>query len=270
MKEKNKHLITIGSDPECFIENETGIISAIGMIPGTKDDPHPITEDGHFIQTDNIAFEFNIPPCETEDDFVKNITFVKDYLQAIAEANGCTLSVKSSDEISPLHLTDPQAQEFGCEPDLDVYEKKPNDRPETTTNLRCVGGHIHIGYPNPDQDTSEKIIKAFDIFVTLPALLIDEDERRRELYGKPGAFRFKDPWGVEARALSNFWIHSEELMRWVYRQTIMAVNSVLDGEADELIEKYSQTVVEVINSNNKNGARELLADIFKEEEILTN
>lgn len=271
-KVENKYNITIGSDPEIFIQDiKTGeTISAIGMIPGTKHEPHPITDKGHFIQTDNIAFEFNIPPCKTEDEFVENINFVKDYLEVIAQTNGATLSKKASDEIAPIYLIDPQAQEFGCEPDLNPYLKEENPRPDSNTNLRCVGGHIHIGYPNPNQETSEKIVMAFDIFVTLPALLIDKDDRRRELYGKAGAFRFKEPWGVECRALSNFWIHSDDYMRWVYNQTIQAVNTVLDNKIDELFEKYSKDVVIAINTNNKDLAKSLLSEIFKEETILVN
>lgn len=263
--------ITLGSDPEVFIESlATGeIISAIGMIPGTKHEPHPITENGHFIQTDNIAFEFNIPPCENEDDFVKNITYVKDYLEVIASTNGAKLSDKASGEIAPIFLMDPQAQEFGCEPDFNVYTQSINEKPNTNTNLRCVGGHVHIGYPKANQDDTENIVKAFDIFVTLPALLIDQDDRRRELYGKAGAFRFKEPWGLECRALSNFWIHSEDLMRWVYRQTIKAVNYALDDDQDNLF-SYSEQVVEAINTNNKDLAKSLLQTIFKEETILVN
>lgn len=157
-----------------------------------------------------------------------------------------------------------------CEPDLNPYLREENPRPDSDTNLRCVGAHVHIGYPNPNQTTSEEIVKAFDIFVTLPALLIDKDERRRELYGKAGAFRFKEPWGVECRALSNFWIHSDELMGWVYDQTIKAVESVLDGKAQGIIDEYSSYVVEAINTNNKALAEELLKKIFKNEKILIN
>ena len=269
--EKNKYNITIGSDPEVFVETEYGeVISAIDMIPGSKHVPHPISDKGHFIQTDNIAMEFNIPACTSEEEFVENINFVKDYLDAVVTANGYKLSKKSSEEINPIHLDHPQAREFGCEPDFNPYIKDVNPRPDVETNLRCVGGHIHIGYPNPDEETTEKIVKAFDIFVVLPALLIDTDERRRELYGKAGAFRFKDPWGLECRALSNFWIHSDDLMKWVYRQTIKAVECVLDNKIDELIEKYSEQVVEAINNNNKNLAKQLLSEIFNKEEILIN
>jgi Fe-S cluster biosynthesis and repair protein YggX len=269
-KMNKKHIITLGSDPEVFIEKDGEIVSAIGMIPGSKNKPHPITDEGHFIQTDNIAFEFNIPPCETEDKFVHHINYVKDYLEVIAISNGCKLSTLSSSEINPIHLDHPQAQEFGCEPDFNPYTCSINERPDSNTNLRCVGGHVHIGYPDPSQETSEKIIKAFDIFVTMPALLIDKDERRRELYGKAGAFRFKDPWGVEARALSNFWIHNDQLIRWVYKATIRAVECVLDGEIDQLLEKYSKDVVKAINTNNKKLAKKLISEIFKEEQILIN
>jgi len=267
---ENNYKITIGSDPEVFIESNNEIVSAIGLIPGTKNEPHPITDKGHFIQTDNIAMEFNIPPCNNEDEFVENINYVKEYLDTIAKSFGCELSKKSSDEINPIHLIDPQAQEFGCEPDFNPYTKSVNEKPEIETNLRCVGGHIHIGYPNPSVERSENIVKAFDIFVTLPALLKDNDERRRELYGKAGAFRFKEPWGVECRALSNFWIHSDEDMRWVYQQTIKAVHCVLNNEHEELFKQYSERVVEAINTNNKELAKELLSVIFTEEEILIN
>jgi hypothetical protein len=94
----------------------------------------------------------------------------------------------------------------------------------------------------------------FDMLVTLPALLIDKDERRRELYGKAGSFRFKN-FGVECRQLSNFWIHSNELIEWVFEQTIKAVTMVLDGEAEELIKLYSEDVVNAINNNDKDFAK---------------
>jgi hypothetical protein len=268
---ENKYNITIGSDPEVFIEKNGEIVSGIGLIPGTKHEPHPISKKGHFIQTDNIAFEFNIPPCKTEEEFVENINFVKEYLDTVAKSNSCSLSTKSSGLINPEELKHPQAMEFGCEPDLNPYLKEINPKPESKDwNLRCVGGHIHIGYPNPNQETSEKIVMAFDIFVALPALLIDKDERRRELYGKAGAFRFKDPWGVECRVLSNFWIHSDELMKWVFNRTILAVNCVLDGKIETLLEKYSEIVVKTINENDKERAKELISEIFENEKVLIN
>ena len=109
----------------------------------------------------------------------------------------------------------------------------------------------------------------FDIYLTLPALFKDNDLRRRELYGKPGSFRFKD-FGVECRALSNFWIHSEEDMTWVWEQTIKAVNCVLDGEADVLIEAYSEQVREAINNVDLKLANDILLIIKKPMPTITN
>ena len=264
-----KHKIMLGTDPEIFIENDKEIVSAVGLIKGTKNEPFPIDKKGHFIQIDNIAFEFNIPPCSNALDYIKHINHVKNYLSVVAKAHGYNLSTKASSEINSIYLQSEEAQTFGCEPDFNVYLKDMNTPPNTDTNLRCVGGHVHIGYPNPTFEQSERIVKMFDVFVTLPSLLIDNDERRRELYGKAGSFRIKD-FGVECRALSNFWIHDDVLIEWVFNQTIKAVTTVLDNEDLYYIEKYSEKVCEVINTNNKDLAKKLLLEIEKEKKVLTN
>ena len=261
-----KHNIKLGTDPEIFIEKDGEIVSAVGMIPGTKQEPHPITDKGHCIQTDNIAFEFNIPPCSTPEEYVENINFVKEHLEVLAKANNCTLSKLASGDINPKYLQTEQAQTFGCEPDLNVYLQDVNPTPNSNTNFRCVGGHVHIGYDNPDFEISERIVKMFDIFVTLPALLKDKDDQRRKQYGKAGSFRQKD-FGVECRALSNFWIHSDELIKWVFNQTIQATEYVLNNEDVSFINKFSERVREVIDTNNKVEAEILIDEIEKEKQL---
>ncbi len=144
-----------------------------------------------------------------------------------------------------------------------------NPKPDTNTNLRCVGGHIHIGYPDPEFEKTVNIVKMFDIFVTLPSLLLDNDERRRELYGKAGSFRPK-LFGLECRQLSNFWIHDNTLIKWVFDQTIKAVEHVLDGKHTHYIDKYSAQVVEAIDNNDRKLAKLLLRQIEKDSYILTN
>lgn len=262
----NKHNIKLGSDPEIFIERNGEVISAVGMIPGTKNEPHPITDKGHCIQTDNIAFEFNIPACSTSEEYIENINFVKEHLSVIAGANNCALSVLASYDVNPIYLQTEQAKTFGCEPDFNVYLQDLNPKPNSNTNLRCVGGHVHIGYPNPDFEISERIVKMFDIFVTLPSLLKDPDNRRRELYGKAGSFRIKS-FGVECRSLSNFWIHSDELIKWVFDQTINAVEMVLNNNDSIFIDKFSKKVQEVIDSNDRIEAEFLLLEIEKEKQL---
>ncbi len=260
---ENKHGITLGSDPEIFICNAEEIVSAEGLTGGTKHDPVPISDQGHMIQEDGIALEYNIPPSATVEEFIANHKYVQDYLSVLIAAHGYKFSRERSAEINPIYLQTEQATTFGCEPDYNVYTKSENVPPDANQNLRCVGGHIHIGYPEPNQDTTEKIVQAFDIFVTLPAMFKDDDVRRRELYGKAGSFRFKI-FGVECRCLSNFWIHSEEDMTWVWNRTIEAVNCVLDGESDALIEKYSELTREAIDTVDMSLAENILSRIALE------
>jgi len=266
----NKFNITLGADPEIFICNEKETVSAEGLTNGgTKSNPKKITKEGHAIQEDGIMFEYNIPPCKTEDEWVAAHKFCLDYLSILANANGFELSNKVSDFVNKKYLQSIQATTFGCEPDYNVYAKSINEAPESNTNLRCAGGHVAFGYDNPEFSISEKIVKAFDIFVTLPALFKDNDTRRRELYGKAGSFRTKE-FGVECRALSNFWIQSEENMRWVYKQSIKAIEAVLNNEIDELIDLYSEQVREAIDTANLDLAKNLLMNINIERKKTVN
>lgn len=269
-KIENKFNITLGADPEIFICNDKEIVSAEGLTEGgSKYSPRPISELGHAIQEDGIMFEYNIPPCKTKEEWFDAHKFCQDYLEILASANGYKFSTKVSDEINPKYLQTTQASTFGCEPDYNVYLVDMNESPDNQTNLRCAGGHVAIGYPNPNESQTEKIVKMFDMFVTLPALFKDNDTRRRELYGKAGSFRFKD-FGVECRALSNFWIHSKETIDWVFEQALKAVNCVLDNECDDLINKYSKEIQKIIDSNDLDRAAELLTIInveYKTEKI---
>jgi len=257
----NTFNITLGADPETFIQDANEIVSAEGLTEGgTKQDPKPISDQGHMIQEDGIMFEYNIPPCSTVEEWVEHHNFCLNYLKELAAKHNFTLSDKVSGEINPKYLVSPQATTFGCEPDFNVYLKAENVAPSNDTTLRCAGGHVAVGYPNPTFAVSETIVKMFDLFVTLPALFKDNDTRRRELYGKPGSFRVKD-FGVECRALSNFWIQSDELMKWVFEQTHVAVNEALNGDQKGLIEEFSEKAKKAIDENDLVLAQELIIQI---------
>ncbi len=248
IKIKNR---TIGADPELFVEDKNGnIISAEGMIGGTKENPKKISKKGHAIQEDNIMVEFNIPPSYSEDEFVSNLNQVEEYLNTMLRLkNNCKLNYNASAELDEKYLNTEQAKMFGCEPDFNVYLKDINPCPNPNTNLRTCGGHIHIGYKNPDFEVSENIVHAMDILLGLPSVELDKDNRRKEMYGLAGCFRPKD-YGVEYRSLSNFWLKTNKLKRWVYKKTMEALDLVESGLIPELINKFGTDIKEAIDTNN--------------------
>lgn len=140
MKIKN---ITLGTDPELFLKKDGKIISAIGKIGGSKSDPQPISNDGHFIQEDNVAIEYNIPPCTTIDSWIFHNNFVKDYLEVLASGMGCTLAIQASATLDESELDNDVARLAGCEPDFDVWNECINTPADlSATNLRSAGKKV--------------------------------------------------------------------------------------------------------------------------------
>tara|TARA_R110000822_G_scaffold302649_2_gene426978 strand:+ start:26589 stop:27395 length:807 start_codon:yes stop_codon:yes gene_type:complete len=252
--------ISLGADPELFVERDGEIISAEGMIGGTKEEPKYISEDGHAIQEDNIMVEFNIPPCTDEEAFVDNLTHVEEHLETLLAVQGCSLNYSASAEVDPKYLTTIQAKMFGCEPDFNVYLKAPNTPPDPNGTLRSAGGHIHVGWDNPDQEQSELVIYAMDITLGLPSVSLDTDTRRKEMYGLAGCFRFKD-YGVEYRSLSNFWLKTEGLKRWAYQKTLEAIDLANSGLILDIIKTHGADIKDAIDNNNVDLAQELISQI---------
>lgn len=264
-----KSKITIGCDPEMFLEDDKGnIVSAEGLIGGTKEKPRPISDKGHEVQEDNIMVEFNVPPSTTSDEFINNINFVKNYLVDYVGQYNLKLNYLASSLISKEHLQTKQAKTFGCEPDFNVYLQDINTPPKSSTQLRSCGGHIHVGYENPDILTSENIIRAMDLFLGLPSVWLDPDSKRRLLYGKAGSFREK-PFGIEYRTLSNFWIKDNQSIKWAFDQTIAAVNFALNDDLDWL-GIYINDVRTAIDESDEKLAKELYVAIHAEIKTKNN
>ena len=86
---------TVGADPELFLEQNGKIISSEGIIGGSKHKPKRINGYGRYVQEDNVMVEFNIPPCESKEDFVNEINAVKDWLHAYVSLKGYNLNYSS-------------------------------------------------------------------------------------------------------------------------------------------------------------------------------
>lgn len=236
---------TIGADPEFFLLKKQKPFSAIGKIGGTKQKPKPLgTRPGFAVQEDNVAVEFNVPPAQSAEEFADNIEYVLTNLKK--KLKGLEFSTESSLIFDFEQLDNPIAQMFGCEPDFNAWTKSINPRPEAQNMLlRSAGGHVHIG----TKEDPIEVIRAMDLFVGVPSIVKDEHgQRRRELYGKPGAYRVK-PFGCEYRVLSNFWIFSRELTEWVYAQTAKAIEFV--GAGETIDEKHHQVIQDCISNSDK-------------------
>lgn len=255
--------ITIGCDPELFVVNKDGKFrSAHGLIPGTKEKPF-IVRDGA-VQVDGMALEFNTDPVDNADDFVNKITSVMGQMKEMIPAD-YEFAIVPSCRFNGNHfrIQPEEARELGCTPDFNAYTGLANPRPDNKTTMRTASGHVHIGFcQDADVDSDEHrtrcatLIKQLDVYLGLPSLLFDNDKKRRAMYGAAGAFRPK-PYGVEYRVLSNAWLLSEQRMRFVFNQTVKAVNDLVNGiRPNEVIRP--QPIQQVINRSENFRVRALL------------
>jgi len=220
--------VKIGADPEVFLINKyTGkFISAIGIIGGTKESPEYVGDGEFAIQVDNVCAEFNIPPANNLKDFKLNITKGLKYIEKALPYN-LEILIKSSAFFEEDQLQSKLSKTFGCEPDFNIWTMKENIIASAEDScFRTCGGHIHVGYDNPeDEEVLLNLAKALDLFLGVESVLLDKDEERRSLYGKAGSIRVK-PYGLEYRTLSNFWISKDDLIEWAFTRVFNAVDFI--------------------------------------------
>jgi len=243
--------ITIGCDPELFVTRDGKFRSAWGLIPGTKDEPMPV-KDGA-VQVDGFALEFNTDPVDNADDFVTKINSVMGQMHDMVAPKGYEFAIIPSARFNGNHFNaqPDEARELGCTPDYSAYTMAENPKPDNKTTMRTASGHVHIGFtegadPNDEQHMIRcaTLVKQLDAFLGLPSLLFDKDTKRRKMYGAAGSFRPK-PYGVEYRVLSNAWLLSDARKRFVFNQTVKAINELVAGNraADKIGEARLKTTI---------------------------
>lgn len=247
--------ILVGADPELFMRHpDSGVfISAHDRIPGTKDEPHKVPFGA--IQVDGTALEFNIDPAATVDEFLHNIQSVRQTLTDMVPGFNVVAEPVARYSVDYFKFEVPSiAQELGCNPDFNAWTQYTNPRPDPANQpIRTASGHLHIGWTEgQDVESKEhfllccKIVRQLDYYLGMNSLLWDADPTRRQLYGKAGAFRPK-PYGLEYRVLSNRWLDSEPLMRWIYNTIQVAMADAFAGIWAE--EKYGDLAQQVIDNN---------------------
>lgn len=254
----NKQIL-VGCDPEVFVKQGNVFKSAHSLIPGTKDVPFKV--DKGAVQVDGMALEFNIDPASTEDEFVTNVTTVFETLiQMVPEYQIEVVPVAHFDK-EYMDNQPREALELGCTPDYNAWTGDVNLKPDGERAFRTASGHIHIGWTKgKDVHQMQHVlecrdgIKQMDFFLGLPSLFWDEDQERRTMYGKAGCMRVK-PYGFEYRTLSNAWLKSEHLMRFVYKNAILGMERMFKGD---YMADTGYDVQEIINNSDKEAAEFLM------------
>lgn len=229
----NGYDFKIGADPEFFVKKFGKLVSAHGLVPGSKENPFLVPKGA--VQVDGMALEFNIDPAEDYDAFEDNMSSVLDSITAMVPGYEIFVEPVADFGADYIQAQPDEAKELGCSPDFSAYTGQANPRPNADVPFRTASGHVHIGWTEGADINDEghleacrALTKSLDVWLGIPSLVWDQDERRRSLYGAAGAFRPK-PYGMEYRVLSNKWITDPVLRMTVYHNTIEAIRKTFDN-----------------------------------------
>lgn len=226
---------SFGCDPEFMIEHHEELKSAIGILPKKE---NAVSKNGHGYYYDNVLAEISVKPANTQDEALIN---VRQALHGLARlVSPGKFIIRASANYPNKELNCSEAKIAGCNPEWDVYTLQcvfPPDEDvdmldgyyQFKTAFRSAGGHIHLGSEKL-QDPAEvfSVIRMMDLFIGIPSIFLDTDETskdRRRIYGHAGSHRIPD-YGLEYRALGNFWLSSPELVALMYGLSAFVLNFV--------------------------------------------
>jgi Phage phiEco32-like COOH.NH2 ligase-type 2 len=195
--------MTIGADPEIFVEDSTGPVMACNRFGGAKKSPVFLSGDGGYLE-DGCAVEFNVSPSDSlricKDKLLNLIQqfFVK--FPGYGVVYGTTIGLPRKTLVS-----EPKAMTIGCDADLWAWGFRDIPSISQFKGKRFAGGHIHIGInPWPEGLQKKTLIRYLDLMWLMPHLLY-ADNFRYPFYGYPGLYR-ETSYGVEYRSPDNFWL----------------------------------------------------------------
>ena len=246
---------TIGADVEEFVVQGGAVVSVQGMLGGSKE--HPLWVEGGNLQEDNVLAEYATVVCSTLEDFKESLSSVRKSMQSKLWAQGATLlpTATHTFPVAYLQRCGTQAVTMGCSEEYRAGDGLLIPPPSPFQGLRTAGGHVHVGYDHPSEQVSVDIVKAMDYMLGLWSLLHDPDTERRVMYGKAGSHRIK-AYGVEYRALSNFWSRDTQMIEQVYHRAMWCVNNHHQAHLLNEIMPYS-AVTRAIDSYDTQLAIEL-------------
>jgi hypothetical protein len=248
-------VLLIGADPEFFVRRKRHFVSGHPFDCGTKYAPMQ-TKHG-FVQVDGVALECNVTPAADVDTFVKNCRGVMgdldDHIKLLDK--DCHLVARPSIFLGTRYLKrlPEEARNLGCTPDFNAYTNRTNPRPDADSPVRTGSGHIHLGWTENENPRGmshfaacARLVRELDIVLGLDSLRYDTDWRRRQLYGRAGAFRPK-PYGCEYRVLSNFWLDNDTWIKRIFKGAHYAFESHRSGYS--LCDEFGTVAQDIIDNN---------------------
>lgn len=244
-------LISMGSDPEYFVTKKNKIIPGTpSLIPGTKKDPYKLTRQVS-IQLDNVLAEVTHVPGRTSGNFASLVYSAFDVALDFLADRGMSIAPTSSYVFQEDQLQDPHCKVFGCEPDFSADYRDPVTPidPTKAGGLRTASGHIHLGFDNTlNMYQKIMLVKILDATLALPLLKVNNDPRRRTLYGQASRFR-NTPYGIEYRTLDNSWtFFPTELAASIFSTTHHNVTALKNTQVLRAIDGIHPHIAEAINT----------------------
>jgi hypothetical protein len=263
---------SFGSDPEFMLtkleaDGTLRYVSAIGKVPGTKDDMLPLG-NGHFAFHDNVLAECCPHYGKTKEEVLANF---RDCFERYAKVvHPFVLRPQASNTYPAEECLHPAALEFGCDPEMNAYDMATVNAPkcEPGNTFRSGGGHIHLGFikgnPYPLTDFMGRwwLTRLMDCFIGVPSILMDNDptsQARRKLYGGAGNMRPKD-YGIEYRTLSNFWLASPRTVSLIHDLCGWLITFM---QKDELHQEIWETHADAVRAAINNGDREAATKLWE-------
>ncbi|RKZ07209.1 hypothetical protein DRQ25_12140 [Candidatus Fermentibacteria bacterium] len=258
----------IGSDFEVIVKDTDGVpMNASLFTKGTKD--HPQWFDDHNLQFDGPLLESAINPSGSFEAFN---TKIDNALASMSEALDSTCGLSDSSYAIFDNMNEEEAI-LGCSPEFNVWSMQPYKADVSSfkyqglsKNWRCSGAHIHLGYTFnednslglPEDYMKINIARMLDVYLGAWSVLIDTDRQRRKLYGMAGSIRDKE-YGLEYRALGNFWVFNRDTREEVYQRTHRAYERAQEISVHEAINP--DALIDGINTYDEGKCRQILKEM---------
>lgn len=263
--------LSLGADPEMFIFSGAKLVPAFEFLPAKCgaslvywDGFQAEWKYGHYgvYCLNNLVYYTRQQMMELERKAIGFDPKAKLTLRNVVRIPQAVLR-----EAHPRHV------ELGCKPSYNAYGMKGKAVYDPRSlRYRFAGGHMHFGTWSGAKPNYEGIVKTLDTILGVFSVGLArhlDNPIRREYYGLAGEYRkplydfnpaggLQGPhYGVEYRALSNFWLASPAVMQLVWDLGRMCVR-LSSSKHLQLWAQDQQETIETINSNDTKQAERII------------